>query len=60
MNAMDEQRPGFVAELESYIPMGRLAQPEDVASTVAWLVSDAAGFINGASIVIDGGVTATA
>jgi acetoacetyl-CoA reductase len=37
------------------IPMGRLGQPEEVASLVAYLVSDAAAFITGANIAINGG-----
>ncbi|WP_233164867.1 SDR family NAD(P)-dependent oxidoreductase [Mycobacterium sp. AT1] len=40
------------------IPSGRLGQPEDVATLAAFLASDAAGYINGADIVIDGGITA--
>lgn len=39
------------------VPSGRLGQPEDVASAAALLASDAAGYINGADIVIDGGAT---
>ena len=37
---------------------GRAAQPEEIAGTVLHLCSDAASFINGATIVIDGGQTA--
>jgi NAD(P)-dependent dehydrogenase (short-subunit alcohol dehydrogenase family) len=40
------------------IPVARLGQPEDVASAVAWLVSEQAAFVNGATIVVDGGETA--
>jgi acetoacetyl-CoA reductase len=37
------------------IPVGRLGQPEEVAALVAYLVSDAAAFVTGANIAINGG-----
>ena len=43
-------------EILAAIPAGRLAQPEEVASVVAWLASDAAGYISGAVIPVDGGL----
>ncbi len=39
----------------SRIPVGRLGNPEDVANLIAFLVSDDAGFINGATIDVNGG-----
>jgi len=39
-------------------PNRRLGQPEEVADVVAWLFSDAASYINGAALPIDGGYTA--
>jgi NAD(P)-dependent dehydrogenase (short-subunit alcohol dehydrogenase family) len=39
-------------------PLGRLAQPEDIASVVRFLLSDEAAYITGTSIVVDGGMTA--
>lgn len=41
------------------IPLGRLGNPEEVADLIAFLVSDRAGFITGASVNIDGGVAHT-
>ena len=41
--------------LASAIPDGRLGQPEDIAGTVVYLASRAAGHVNGANVVIDGG-----
>jgi NAD(P)-dependent dehydrogenase (short-subunit alcohol dehydrogenase family) len=36
-------------------PMGRLGQPEEVGAAVAWLCSDDASFVTGATITVDGG-----
>ncbi len=38
-------------------PLGRLGVPEDVAGLVAFLLSDAAGWLTGQTVVVDGGVT---
>jgi NAD(P)-dependent dehydrogenase (short-subunit alcohol dehydrogenase family) len=39
-------------------PMGRMGKVEEVAEAVVWLCSDAASFMTGSSLIIDGGVTA--
>ncbi len=39
-------------------PMGRLGKPEEIAETVVWLCSDAASFVTGQAITVDGGYTA--
>ena len=46
-----------VARLEAATPAGRIGTVDDVAGLVAYLVSDAAGFLTGQTIVIDGGLT---
>lgn len=43
-------------EILKAIPAGRLASPDEVAAVVTWLASDAAGYINGAVIPVDGGL----
>ncbi|MEP7030189.1 MAG: SDR family NAD(P)-dependent oxidoreductase [Pseudolabrys sp.] len=44
--------------LTNDIPIGRMGQPQEVASLCAYLLSDAASFITGADVPIDGGLTA--
>ncbi len=46
------------AELRARQPVGRLGQPDEVASLVRYLASDEAAFVNGACMTIDGGWTA--
>jgi NAD(P)-dependent dehydrogenase (short-subunit alcohol dehydrogenase family) len=48
----------FLAELaDKTIPVGRLAQPEEIARVVVFLASDAANYITGAMIPVDGAYT---
>jgi NAD(P)-dependent dehydrogenase (short-subunit alcohol dehydrogenase family) len=50
--------PGARENLVGHTPLGRLAQPEDIASVVRFLLSDEAAYITGTSLVVDGGMTA--
>ena len=38
-------------------PVGRMGRPEEIASAVLWLYSDAASFVTGHTMVVDGGQT---
>ncbi|WP_085315111.1 3-oxoacyl-ACP reductase FabG [Derxia lacustris] len=62
--------PGFVAthildtipakvldQMKAHVPLGRLAQPEEIANVYAFLASDEASYINGAVIEVGGGMT---
>ncbi|PGH41112.1 3-oxoacyl-[acyl-carrier-protein] reductase [Micromonospora sediminicola] len=51
--ALPEERR---TEYRKAIPAGRFAEPEEVAAVVTWLASDAAGYISGAVIPVDGGL----
>ncbi|MFK0018768.1 SDR family oxidoreductase [Streptomyces sp. NPDC090798] len=42
-------------ELGAGLPLGRIGRPEDIARAVVWLASDAAGWITGADLLVDGG-----
>ncbi|MGR6320896.1 3-oxoacyl-ACP reductase FabG [Micromonospora soli] len=44
------------AEIRKSIPAGRMASPDEVAAAVTWLASDAAAYISGAVIPVDGGL----
>ena len=41
----------------SFIPQGRLGEPNDIAGAIVFLASDEAAYINGHNLVIDGGWT---
>lgn len=50
--------PTFRTFVEQMIPLGRVAQPEDVSAAVLYLCSPLAAMVTGSSLVIDGGWTA--
>jgi NAD(P)-dependent dehydrogenase (short-subunit alcohol dehydrogenase family) len=52
--------PAFAKALIDRIPLGRVGQTNDIVGAVVYLASDAAAFVTGASIKVDGGVTAKA
>jgi 3-oxoacyl-[acyl-carrier protein] reductase len=46
----------FLQSMRDHTPLGRMGQPEDIANAYVWLASDAASFVNGAVLSVDGGV----
>lgn len=53
-----EQMPENKEVCERGHPIGRLGQPSEIAEAAAWLLSDAASFVTGAYLAVDGGFTA--
>lgn len=50
--------PEVRKEVESEHPIGRMGRPEEIAEAVVWLCSDAASFVTGHPMVVDGGLVA--
>lgn len=51
----DQLPPETVALVKKLTPAGRLGDPEELAATLIWLVSDASSYVTGATIPVDGG-----
>jgi NAD(P)-dependent dehydrogenase (short-subunit alcohol dehydrogenase family) len=54
----DNQNPTFVNNYNHKVPLGRMGTPSDIASGVLFLASDAASYVTGATLMVDGGWTA--
>ncbi|WP_238012159.1 3-oxoacyl-ACP reductase family protein [Dactylosporangium sp. AC04546] len=56
----DQYPPGYIESLlASRVPSGRKGDPRELAATVVFLASDAAGYITGQTLAVDGGMTIT-
>ncbi|MFW0184901.1 SDR family NAD(P)-dependent oxidoreductase [Rothia sp. CCM 9418] len=55
---MQEDTMAAVKEFEKTIPLGRIAQPEEVSKTVLFLASDDSSYSTGSEFILDGGLTA--
>lgn len=51
------ERPGVRDDFLDHIPLGRIADPADVAATVAFLLSDEARYVTGHTLKVDGGMS---
>ncbi len=54
----DSQHPVFVSNYENKVPLRRMGRPEEIAKPASFLLSDAASYITGHNLVVDGGWTA--
>jgi NAD(P)-dependent dehydrogenase (short-subunit alcohol dehydrogenase family) len=59
MWARNRAIPGVIKQTEALTPLGRSATPDDIADVVAFLASDAARFITGETVCVDGGMART-
>ncbi len=55
----DQYEPGYLESVRSRLLIPRMGRPAECAATLVWLVSPAAGYVTGQTIVVDGGVTIT-
>ncbi|MGN6473637.1 MAG: SDR family NAD(P)-dependent oxidoreductase [Mycobacteriales bacterium] len=55
----DQYKPGYIESMMPRVVMGRMGDPEELAATLVWLVSDAGGYVTGQTLAVDGGVTIT-
>lgn len=57
MDYLTSTNPAARENMPNVIPMHRLAEPEEMAEAVIWLCSDAASFVTGQMLAVDGGMT---
>ncbi|WP_307868609.1 SDR family NAD(P)-dependent oxidoreductase [Umezawaea beigongshangensis] len=57
-DAWETATPGVVARVSASTPLGRMAEPREIADAAAWLLSDRASMVTGAILPVDGGLGA--
>lgn len=57
--ARNKEVPGVIETVEAQTPLRRWAQPDDIAAVIVFLASDAARFVTGETISVDGGMAKT-
>ena len=55
----DQYHDGYLDSLASRMVLGRTGDAADLAATLVWLASDAAGYVTGQTLAVDGGMTIT-
>ncbi len=58
VDELEEARPDLKGKLSRAIPLNRLGTPEEIAAAILYLCSDAASFITGHALPLDGGAMA--
>lgn len=57
INTAAWETPAAYAELMTLVPYKRIGEPDDIARAAVWLASDAADYVTGATLFVDGGMT---
>jgi NAD(P)-dependent dehydrogenase (short-subunit alcohol dehydrogenase family) len=55
---LDRVTDGHPERLAQRVPLGRAGTPEELARAIVWIASDEASFVNGATLPVNGGISA--